>query len=318
MACEKLLTISIAAYNVENYIEETLDSIIVDRACMDKLDIIVVNDGSADRTSELAHAYANRFPGSIRVIDKANGGYGSTINASLAEARGRYYKLLDGDDWFVTENIPALLDYLEEADAELIRMPFIVQQGETEEVKLLEQGMAMFELAVKTDCLRSLNHSITENCFYTDNEFVLMAEIACRTAGEFDKPVYRYRLGVPGQSISVEGRIRHREDWYEVCDSCFALLRGCEGRLDERQQELADILSTTIIRETYIAHMLAKEPVKERKKLLAFDDYISGEYPDRYLVAKNSRLVRNVRISGSLKYLLLCMMIRKWKSKRTI
>lgn len=90
MLTEKTLSIIIPSYNMEAYLPQCLDSLLGPDVPVELLDIIVVNDGSRDRTSEIAHSYANRYPDSIRVIDKANGNYGSCINAALPTARGRW------------------------------------------------------------------------------------------------------------------------------------------------------------------------------------------------------------------------------------
>ena len=121
---QKVLSISIAAYNVENFLKDTLQSLLLEEPYRSKLDIIIVNDGSKDRTLEITKQYADKYSECIRFIDKPNGGYGSTINASLAIAKGSYYKLLDGDDWFNQDGLKGLLDYLETASSDLVISPY--------------------------------------------------------------------------------------------------------------------------------------------------------------------------------------------------
>ena len=96
----KVLTIVIPAYNVEQYIDRCLESVTTHVDSLDDLEIIVVNDGSKDNTLELAQRYAVKYPQSVRVIDKPNGGWGSGINRGIEEATGKYLKTLDSDDWF--------------------------------------------------------------------------------------------------------------------------------------------------------------------------------------------------------------------------
>ena len=83
----KILTIGIPVYNMEKYLDRCLSSVTGIRD-LDKVEIIVVNDGSKDRSLEIARAYEQRFPESVRVIDKPNGGWGSGINLSIKEATG--------------------------------------------------------------------------------------------------------------------------------------------------------------------------------------------------------------------------------------
>ena len=91
---DKLLTIVIPAYNMEKYLDRCLSSLIVGDEKMQHLEVLVINDGSKDRTSEIAHTYEDRFPGTIRVVDKENGHYGSCVNRGLEEARGTFIKVL--------------------------------------------------------------------------------------------------------------------------------------------------------------------------------------------------------------------------------
>ena len=84
---EKLLTVSIAAYNVEQYLRQALESLVVPEV-MDEIEVLIVNDGSTDTTSAIGHEFEKKYPETFRVIDKENGGYGTTVNRSVSEARG--------------------------------------------------------------------------------------------------------------------------------------------------------------------------------------------------------------------------------------
>ena len=101
---DKILSIIVPTYNMEKYLERCLSSLIVSDEQMAMLEVLVINDGSKDRSSEIAHGYESRYPDTFRVIDKTNGHYGSCVNRGLQEATGKYVKVLDADDWFNTEN----------------------------------------------------------------------------------------------------------------------------------------------------------------------------------------------------------------------
>ena len=115
----KLLTISIAAYNAEEYLANCLESLVKSKF-LNEIEIIVVNDGSKDNTKDIGEEYARKYPYSICVINKENGGYGSTIEASLSRATGKYFKLLDSDDYFSTEGLDALISKLAESEADTV------------------------------------------------------------------------------------------------------------------------------------------------------------------------------------------------------
>ena len=130
----KLLTISIAAYNVEKYLEKALTSMVCSPTAMEKLEVIIEDDGSTDGTLSIAKKYEKLYPDVYRAIHKENGGYGSTINNSIVLAQGKYFKQLDGDDWFDTENIEQFLNWLSAVDADFVVTPYYncFEGGKTE------------------------------------------------------------------------------------------------------------------------------------------------------------------------------------------
>ena len=89
---EKTLTITVPSYNVENTLKETVCSLL-EPTVLNDLEILIVNDGSKDNTSSIAHSLEKQYPQTIRVIDKENGGHGSTINTGIKEAKGKYFKI---------------------------------------------------------------------------------------------------------------------------------------------------------------------------------------------------------------------------------
>lgn len=107
----KVLTFLVPCYNVEQCVSRCIDSMLIDNIIND-IEILLINDGSKDETSRLLHSYESKFPDTIRVIDKENGGWGTAINLGIREAKGKYVKEVDADDWVSTENLPAYIAFL--------------------------------------------------------------------------------------------------------------------------------------------------------------------------------------------------------------
>lgn len=117
------MTFSIAAYNVEKYLDKLLKTII----CVpnnEMVEVLVVNDGSKDSTAQIAKEYEKNYAGVVRLIDKENGGHGSTINRGIKEAKGKYFKAIDGDDWVDSEALEKLLNDLTQIDSDLVLMDY--------------------------------------------------------------------------------------------------------------------------------------------------------------------------------------------------
>ena len=323
MMQNKVLSISIASYNTEHCIEETVSSLIVEKEYLDKLDIIIVNDGSKDNTSEIAHKLENEFPDTIRVIDKDNGGYGSTINASLSIAKGKYYKLLDGDDWYKTENLIAFIDFLDRSDADLIVTPYYevkkddllidnhagisCQKESIEKIEWNNQPILMHEIAVKTEVLKSSGKTIAEKCFYTDSEYAFYCLFYSKSISRANIPIYRYRLGAEGQSVSIEGIRKHYSDLPVVAERLFKCFEDNNTAAKTgTKREILEICIRNITHHTYRAYMLLKNPKLKKQELKNLDQKIRTEYPYSYLIGNKSKLVSTVRHFRFIGYQLLC------------
>lgn len=102
----KYITFVVPSYNSQDYLHRCVDTLIPDN---DEIEIIIVNDGSTDKTAEIADAYAEKYPNTIRVVHKENGGHGSAVNTGLSLACGQYLKVVDSDDWLDDSALKKLL-----------------------------------------------------------------------------------------------------------------------------------------------------------------------------------------------------------------
>ena len=108
----KLLSIVVPSYNSQDYLEACLDSLVKGG---ERVEVLVVDDGSTDRTGEIADAYQEKYPTIVRAIHQPNGGHGAGINQGLALATGKYFKSVDSDDT-LSGDLTAFLDTLERCD----------------------------------------------------------------------------------------------------------------------------------------------------------------------------------------------------------
>ena len=90
---------------------------------MDQLEVIIVNDGTPDNSAEMSREYVKRYPETFRQIDKENGGHGSAWNVGLKEAKGKYLRFLDSDDWFT--DLDRLMKDLEACESDIVFNPFV-------------------------------------------------------------------------------------------------------------------------------------------------------------------------------------------------
>jgi glycosyltransferase involved in cell wall biosynthesis len=107
------VSVLIDTYNHERFIEQAITSVLGQHRRLDDVEVIVVDDGSTDRTPEIVR----RFEPRVRLIHKPNGGQASAFNVGIPECRGEIVAFLDGDDWWAPQKLRLVVEALEQ-DAE--------------------------------------------------------------------------------------------------------------------------------------------------------------------------------------------------------
>lgn len=312
---KKILSVSIAAYNVEEYLEETLNSFIIQED-MDKIEVIIVNDGSKDGTLKIAKAYASKYPETFKVIDKKNGGWGSTVNAAIREATGKYFKLLDGDDYFLKKNLNNFLNVLDKCGTDMVVNPYSTFTEKDNNIceynlgKEYEKGkkilftelnekfpLAMHALTFKTSVLKDNNVNITENCFYTDIEYIIKSCEHVKDCTFYDFNIYCYRIARAGQSVSKEGISRHYKEHLKVLDELYKYYDN--SKADPKSKQILKNRIYAMTRAQYENFFLLQN---KKKELIQFD------YKLRTTNFYNcgGKLIQILRLSKFILYPLIC------------
>lgn len=217
---KKILSVSVAAYNLESMIRQCLDSFIRPEI-LEKVEVLVTDDGSKDQTREIVAEYEKKYPGSFKLIVQKNAGPGSTVNSGLAHATGKYFRMVDGDDWVNTNEMEAYLTYLEEHDTDMVCTSYCCVDHETGEKRLemlktdimdreiqFEQVakdlfLAMHNVTYKTSILKE-NSIRLDNGFYTDLEYLLFPTPYIHTVAFLSQTIYMYRVFLSTQSMSIK------------------------------------------------------------------------------------------------------------------
>lgn len=303
MVSEKILTISIASYNAEKYLDKCLSSL-VNAKSLDKLEIFIVNDGSTDNTLNIAQKYRRKYPGSVYVIDKENGGHGSTINSSISASTAKYFKIVDADDWVETDNLDKLIEFLSNTECDVVLNPYYEVNALNESEKKLKLphdldedyentcinlndfckhiNLAMHSMTIKTEVVKKMGPVIDEHCFYVDLEYILLPFLYMNTVSVLKYPIYDYLLGTATQSMNLKNLQKRRNqhlkvierviDFYEMNSS---MLLGSEiGNLIKKR-----ILSAILLQYIIYLKMEDKSVFDEYK---SFDSWLNKTAPDLY------------------------------------
>lgn len=225
---DKILTIIIPTYNMSEYLDTCLKSLIIES---NLLEVLIINDGSKDNSLDIAKKYEKKYPHIFRTIDKPNGNYGSCVNRGLKEATGKYVKVLDADDKFNTESLTNLIDIASKTvvDAFITDFSKFHINGREDNVtfnlpsnKPLQFtdycchkdiiNLWMHAIAYKRENLQAINYKQTEGISYTDQEWIFMPLTTIRTFMYIPGVLYIYTLGREGQTMSNTFSAKHFKD----------------------------------------------------------------------------------------------------------
>lgn len=318
----KTLTIAIPAYNVEKYLEQCVSSFLVESVLPD-MEILIINDGSTDSTEKIGMRYQNQYPESIKVITKENGGHGSAINEGIRYATGKYFKIVDGDDWINTDKLVDFIGFLKSTDADVVATNFckvdhVTQQPWPEERQErtfgnIEYGrvyqfdeicsevfIKMHSMTIRPEIFREHQIRITEHQFYVDSEFIFYPIPYVETIAFYQPDLYMYRLGLNGQSMDIKKMQINMNHHLNI----LANMLKYYGRLDiskiseEKKKYLQNSIGRILTSQfkIFISFPLGFGMRKKMKKL---DLLIKNRYPDVYGSVSN-KSVWMLRKSGYL------------------
>lgn len=305
----KILTISIAAYNVEKYLENTLDSI-CNSDVLDDVEVIVVDDGSKDKTGEIGARYAEKYPNSIRSISKANGGHGSTINVGLAEATGKYFRILDGDDWFDSNGFKRFISKLKDIDTDLVISDKKLAYPDHEEIvgfDYLRENQeytisnkhpydicTLSTMTVKTNVLKQNGIKITENSFYVDLEFVVHCMLLSNTFSYIHENVYMYRRGIDEQSVSKKSMLRNVDMLSRITEGLFSIVENSETSIQSREFSYERIKHAT--GALYRTYFLMEKSNDSKSNILAFESVLNTKHPEGFRKIGEDSFIKGIRL----------------------
>lgn len=233
---KKLLSIVVPSYNSQDYLRRCLDTLIKGGR---EVEVIVVDDGSTDKTADIAREYCGQYPEIVRLVQKENGGHGSAVNSGLKAATGEFFKVVDSDDWV---NIPAykqvlstlrnigpidllitnyVYEYFYNGKRNVVNYRNIFPQNkiitwDKMQRFRISQLMLMHSLIYRTDLLRQCGLKLPEHTFYVDNLVAYLPLPYVKKLAYIDCDFYRYFIGRPDQSVNTSVMIRRIDQQLRV------------------------------------------------------------------------------------------------------
>ncbi|MRH41627.1 glycosyltransferase [Aquibacillus halophilus] len=236
----KLLSVVIPSYNSQDYMKYCIESLLPGG---ENVEILIVNDGSVDQTAEIADEYATRYPTIVKAIHQKNGGHGEAVNTGIKNASGRYFKVVDSDDWVDIRAYLKILKALkdlesEEKSVDMVISNFVYEKEGAKYKKIMKydnvlpedkvftwddirqfrkgQYILMHSVIYRTQLLRDCGLKLPKHTFYVDNLYVYTPLEHVKTIYYVNVDFYRYYIGREDQSVQEDIMIKRIDQQIKV------------------------------------------------------------------------------------------------------
>ncbi|MCI5870274.1 MAG: glycosyltransferase [Dorea sp.] len=288
----KYISFAIPCYNSQEYMANAIESILPGG---EDVEIIIVNDGSKDRTSEIAHEYMEKYPSIIRVVDKENGGHGDAVNSGLSHAQGKYFKVVDSDDWVDRESLEKILALLHNLEEEQTTIDMLISNYVYEKVGAthkkvihyrnvlpqdwvfkwddighfrLDQYILMHSVIYRTDMLKLSQIHLPKHTFYVDNIYVYYPLPYVRKIYYLDVDFYRYYIGREDQSVNEKIMIKRLDQQIFVTKTMIDMYQLKDVNSKKLRQYMINYLAIMMTVSSILCiRSKSKENLEKKKEL---------------------------------------------------
>ena len=257
----------------------------------------MIDDGSTDRTGEIADRYAKKYPETVRAVHQKNGGHGAGVNKGLSLAAGEYFKVVDSDDWLDEEDLKKLLteirkrkrqgaladliicnylyDHLYEGKQKRMGYENVFRDGKVCTWDTIgkfhpSQYLVMHAQICRTEVLRWSGVRLPRHTFYVDNLFAYCPLPYVRNIFYMDIDLYQYYLGRDDQSVNEQMLKKRIDQQMKVTRMVIA---GADlTKIKEKEPKLASYMyrNISIMMAISSIHLLLignEEALEKRKNL---------------------------------------------------
>ena len=316
----KYISFAIPSYNSQDYMSHAIESILTGG---EDVEIIIVNDGSGDRTLEIAREYKKKYPGIIKVVDKENGGHGDAVNSGLSNATGKYFKVVDSDDWVDEEALQSILVFLKELEREDKEIDMLVSNYVYEKAGAarkkcihyrnvlpqdkifswdeigrfrLDQYILMHSVIYRTSMLKLSQMTLPKHTFYVDNIFVYEPLPHVQKMYYLDVNFYRYFIGRSDQSVNEQvmiGRIDQQILVTKQMLGCHDVTKLSSRKLKHYMVRYLEIMM--VISSILAIKSGSRENMEKKKELW---NYVKKMNPSLYLRLRFGFLGQGMNLPG--------------------
>ena len=312
----KLLSVTVPCYNSQDYMERAVDSLLTGGS---EIEILIVDDGSSDRTAEIADKYMRRYPDIIRAVHQENGGHGDAVMTGLKNATGMYFKVVDSDDRVDPEALKKVVDVLKqhtEQPLDMLISNYVYDKAGADHKRVIsyrgtlpqnrvfgwdEAGhfkkgryLLMHSVIYSTELLRRSGLSLPKHTFYVDELYVYVPLTVVERMYYLDVDLYWYYIGREGQSVQEQVLLKRIDQYLLVNRLLVSEVDPFTTGNEKKRKYMLNFLEIITIASTALLAIIGTEESSRKKTELWA--YIQRTNPKTYHALRH-------RCSGMLAHL---------------
>ena len=283
------VSVIIPVYNVEKYIKKCLDSLV--NQTLKDIEIIVVNDGSPDKSQKIIDKYVKKYPDMIKSYVKENGGQGSARNFGFDKSKGKYICYVDSDDYIDEDMIEKLYNNIEQEKSDIaicgnkiISEDYQLIKNETafeydyhdNVVNALFGKMAVWNKIYKRELIEDNNLQFRSKVWYEDLDFSVKAILSANKISYIDEPLYNYLLR-PGSTMN-NSNINRNLELIQAFDEVLTYAK--KNKKYNKKKDEIEFLCVDHMYISAIVRIILADADKKNKKVVIkkFKDYLNENF----------------------------------------
>lgn len=316
----KYLSIAIPCYNSQDYMDKAIESCLI---LKDDVEIIIVDDGSKDRTAQIGDDYVSLYPDTIKCIHQENGGHGQAVNTGLKNATGLYFKVLDSDDWFDQSSLVKVIETIKQLhqkdqDVDMFIANYVYEKPSANKSSVIkytnalpqnrtfrwydlkhfypQQNLLMHSVIYRTQLLRNCNLQLPKHTFYVDNLFVYQPLPYVNTLYYLNVDLYRYYIGREDQSVNekvmisrIDQQIKVNKMMIDCCDVMKLKSRKLRNYMVKYLTMITTVSTVLLIKSGTPEHLQKKNELWQ---------YLKNKNPELYKAVKHTFLGSMMEMDG--------------------
>lgn len=282
----KKVSVIVPVYNASKYLEECLNSLV--NQTLGDIEIIVVNDGSKDKSLDILKKYLKKYPSKIVLIDnEQNLGIGKTRNKALKIATGEYIGFMDSDDYADLEMYEEYYNFAKENKLDIVNS-YYKKVFDNKTIEFGRNPHKITNLDKNKNLINEIEYgpwskiylrkNITKNKLlfdeklkYEDMPFVLKNYYHAKRIGYLDKPLYNYRIHGSSETTTMDKRVFDMFEILEDVNNYYS---------NKKMNEELEYLNIRQITR----YMLQQKHQKDKKLKKSFIDtgyqLLNGQFPN--------------------------------------